>query len=153
MSYEIVHGDMLATTAKEEPVFLHQCNCVSQHGKGLSHAMFRAYPYANTYAGRTDPSKRSIPGTIDVMQGPRTVINLYGQYYPGPAKYARDMPEDRLRFFHSGLDAIAALGLSSVAMPFGIGCGLAGGDWAQYDAIIDAFAKEHPDIRVRLYKV
>ena len=44
-------------------------------------------------------------------------------------------------------------GLASVALPDGIGCGLAGGTWTDYEKELEAFAVQHPGIRVVLYSL
>ena len=36
---------------------------------------------------------------------------------------------------------------ASVAFPHQIGCGLAGGNWATYEAMLEDFAAAHPHIR------
>jgi hypothetical protein len=89
---------------------LHQTNCTSRGSAGLATIMFRAYPDANTYKHRVEPSRGSKrpsraplgapalpepgtkgpgaaeqqePGTASVHSSGR-VINLYAQYAPGP---------------------------------------------------------------------
>lgn len=157
---EVVLCDLLKTTVEEEPIIVHQCNCITQYGKGLSHEIFKKYPYANTYRLRTDISKRSVPGTIDVKKEnneSRIIINLYGQYYPNVGKYKGDLAADRILYFQKGLEAIKAYCMlehkQSLAFPYGIGCGLAGGNWQVYERMINDFANENKTIRVRLYKL
>jgi hypothetical protein len=40
----------------------------------------------------------------------------------------------------------------SIAFPYKIGCGLAGGKWEDYESMIYKFAKENPNIKVKIYK-
>ena len=87
----------------------------------------------------------------------------YGQFAPGKPRSSKgaargmqgggggggrgdDMPDsafDRERYFQQGLDAIAAIpNLTSVAFPYLVGCGLAGGKWKSYTAMLNAFAEQ-----------
>lgn len=55
--------------------------------------------------------------------------------YPQPLSICPLLP-------HQGLEALAQLDAQSFAFPHLIGCGLAGGDWQQYEAALEAFADE-----------
>lgn len=145
MMIPVIHKDIVQCT---EDFLVHQTNCVTPKAKGLSSHIFSRFPEADVYASRV---KRDLPGTI-VVRG--KVINLMGQYYPGTPKWKNDRSEDRRRYFMRGLEAIAALdGISSLAIPWQIGCGLAGGDWKEYKEILEKWATQHPHIRCRFYKV
>jgi hypothetical protein len=50
------------------------------------------------------------------------------------------------------LEAVAGLGAKSLAFPYGIGCGLAGGDWKVYETMLRDWAAAHPLINVVLYQ-
>lgn len=137
---EIITGDLL--TAPEKYI-VHQTNCVSE-GKaaGLAYYLFKAFPHADCYSGRVKPS---IPGTIDIRGGGfngRLVVNLMGQYYPGGSyDFEGDDAEDRKHYFHRCLNRLAKIdNLESVAFPYCIGCGIAGGDWNWYLNMINKFA-------------
>ena len=81
---EIVSGDLLE--AKEKYI-AHACNCITQKSAGTAKAIFDKFPYANTYATRTEPN---VPATIQIMgngQDQRYIINMYSIYYPGKPKY------------------------------------------------------------------
>lgn len=91
-------------------------------------------------------------GTIAVRG---RVINMFAQRSPGLAKSSgNDTSVARLRAFSSCLEKIAQMEPRprSVALPYLIGCGLAGGDWRSYEAAIETFASE-TGIRVALYKL
>lgn len=144
---EIITGDLL--TAPEQYI-VHQTNCVTTKGGGLAHFLFAKFPYADVYASRTPEdcevaTLRDKPGDIIVSgngQDQRYIINLMGQLYPGG--FWDDMPEDnetmRHKFFYNGLLKIAKLkDLKSIAFPWKIGCGLAGGHWDYYYGVLDNF--------------
>ena len=75
---------------------------------------------------------------------------MYGQVFPGKPGRQEDTWEDRLSYFESCLDQLAEYAPSSVAMPYMIGCGLAGGDWDNYLELIGKFDDIVP---VTLYKL
>ena len=72
----------------------------------------------------------------------RFVIGM--QFYPGRPRFPdsrKDGYEARKVAFAKCLVKIARLPqLGSVAFPWGVGCGAAGGDWVQYLAILKRFA-------------
>lgn len=150
---EIIEGDLFETDAK---YIAHQCNCVTNRPAHLSKKVFERYPYADIYTGRKEPSK---PGSI-VIRGngkdKRYVINILGQYYPGKVKYPSsklDGFEARKGYFYQGLRKIQEIqGLESIAFPYGIGCGAAGGDWDFYLSLIEKFSK-HTEADVHIYKL
>lgn len=135
---QIVEGNLLE--AKEKYI-CHQCNCVTDRAKGLAQALFGKFPYANVYKQR---SKESVPETIHVAgngRDKRFIINMFAQYSPGKVK-ERETAEMRLKYFRECLAKIAEIpDLESLAFPFLIGCGLAGGDWNLYLEELEAFAK------------
>lgn len=141
-------GDLLQAN---EQYIVHQCNCVTKKAKGLAAAIFEQFPYSNCYVSRT---QNDIPGTIKIFgngKNERYIINLFGQFTGGKPK-AKDSKEMRLQYFHSCLKAISEIpNLQSIAFPFHIGCGLAGGDWSEYQSALEQFAK-NVHIPIVIYK-
>jgi O-acetyl-ADP-ribose deacetylase (regulator of RNase III) len=146
---KIIPGDI---TKASEAYVCHQCNCVTNRAAHLAATMFAAFPWANIYAERsdwTDPNKAfAKPGTIEIRgngKDQRYVIAMLAQFYPGRPRFsdsAKDGFEARKRYFSSCLDRMLEIpGLQSVAFPFQIGCGAAGGDWGVYQNMIEEFAK------------
>lgn len=77
---------------------------------------------------------------------------MFAQYAPGKPRPGPDSTDARTAAFLSCLDHIATIPhIVSVAFPFQIGSGLAGGDWDNYRGMIDRFAAENPLIRVAIY--
>jgi hypothetical protein len=163
----VVDGDLM--TAPEE-LLVHQCCCTAVRAHGLSAAVAARFPHADPYAARAPmgsrnmaiPEHRPAPGTLLVLgdgsEGKRRVVALFGQVAMGkPGRYdaggVPDAPADRLRYFRAGMAALAALRPASLALPWRIGCGLAGGDWRAYWAELAAFAAAHPAVRVALYRL
>lgn len=154
---EIVSGDLF--DAKEK-YLCHQCNCVTNKAAHLSQAVFARYPYADIYSGRTEHDK---PGRIVVKgngQDQRYVINMLGQYYPGKPRYplsSLDGSVVREKYFHQCLLRIAQVpDLESLAFPWRIGCGAAGGMWEHYLATLTNFAnyvEKTQGAQVKVYRL
>lgn len=112
--------------------------------------------------GKVPPST---PGTIDIAPvGPphkqQVVVGLFSQRYPGLPKsgHGDDSKDVRFGWFVECLEKLAvhintlpeATHDVEVAMPYLIGCGLAGGNWPRYEDFIKTWAVKH-GIVVRLY--
>ena len=81
---------------------------------------------------------------------------MYAQYEPGkPSRSGEDSQEMREAWFRRCLGLIGERiqGLESIAFPWQVGCGLAGGDWKVYEGMIKEFAESHPDVKVVVYKL
>ena len=109
----------------------HQTNCYPGAMGGLAGEVLRRYPYANTRNGVCKP------GEIDVF---KPVINMYAQVNLGsPNRYETE--RQRLQWFRSCLIKITKINdLRQIAFPYGIGCGLGGGDWLKYENLLIGFA-------------
>ena len=143
----IVEGDLL--DAKTDFIG-HQCNCVTKTSLGLATEIFKKFPCANTYAKRKSPTE---PGTILIssMDFKQFIVNMYAQYKPGKNN---DM-EPRLKWFEMCLEQLAhriGKDTMTLGLPYLIGCGLAGGNWDEYQTSIKKFEDAHPNILVTLYK-
>ena len=148
----ILGGDLLKSST--EPFLAHQANCESKGARGLAKFLFKAFPDANVYAKRSTPST---PGSIEERDcDGRVIVALYAQRSPGLARSGEgdDSGPARLAWFEESPELLGSLmvarGADRVALPFNIGCGLAGGKWTDYRAKLDAFA-ERFDVSVKLY--
>jgi len=151
-----IKGDLLTATS---PVIAHQCNCRTTAGKGLSQAVFARFPWADIYKDGTI----RVPGTVIIRNSTSqanltshtipSVANLLGQDRPGRPS-PLETAEKRLVWFTSALQYLAvemrSRGWSEVAMPKGIGCGLAGGNWVDYLKVIQEWSSRER-INVVLY--
>ena len=157
MSIKIIEEDILNSGAL---IIAHQCNCCSVDAKGLAKSIFDKYPYANNYKNRikNDKTTYSEPGTIEIFgEGTKEapfIINIYAQYFPGVSEYANYTASLRRGWFKECLQHIEAfvklnnIHLHNVAMPYNIGCGLAGGDWELYSKYL-----EESNLNIVLYKL
>lgn len=106
---------------------------------------------------------RPKPGTVYVSHGPQKIACIFGQYYKGKSyahnKYdpyhtqiiVEDSYEDRLKYFNNGLKKIAKLQPKSIAIPYHIGCSIYGGQWKDYEKIIENFAQQNRNIEIKIY--
>ncbi|KAJ1489388.1 hypothetical protein T484DRAFT_3497960 [Baffinella frigidus] len=116
---------------------LHQANCCTEGARGLAKVLFEKWPSANIY---------------------KAVVHLLAQV--GPGKPRNDKSDDskakRLHYFRTALTSFAAAVADdppkTIAMPFLIGCSLAGGHWPDYYSAIKEFSTRH-GIIVRLYDI
>lgn len=157
-------GDLLQF--EKADFIVQQCNCLSVKPHGLAESIARAFPEADTYSKRQAmgsrnlacPKDRAIPGSITIHN---RVINMYAQWRPGRigAPYFSAYPDGeeketsltRQKWFSECLDAISTkLGKEpkTIAFPFKIGCGLAGGDWKVYEKMLQDFAARNPQHKV-----
>lgn len=154
---KIINGDLL--TSSEYYIF-HQTNCISAYAAGIARNIFEKFPDTDVYKNRTTPSK---PGTIEVIQSKifpcYTVINAFGQYNPGKPNENSTIDNSKVRkkYFHKCLLATAKIpNLISIGFPFGVGCGLAGGNLDHYYEMIENFANyvyKQQGTLVRIYKL
>lgn len=170
MTLTIKSGDLLDA---EEDYILQQCNCVGCRPHGLSAAIAKKFPFADPYSLRKPMGQRNFavkedqpkPGSIQLLEDEdcsKKVICLFAQYGMGkPYSYtnkgSKAVPDSfdlRQEWFKLCLEQVArqvAPG-STLAMPFQIGCGLAGGDWKVYNQMISEWAANHPSLKLTMYK-
>jgi len=131
---------------------VHQANCVTWKAAHLAYDIFKKFPYADIYEERyqkvmKDHNYTDKPGMIMIRgdgNEQRYVIAILGQKFPGKpraAEFEIDSFKKRQDYFFSGLQEIAKISnLKSIAFPWGIGCGAAGGNWKFYHNLIDKFS-------------
>lgn len=155
-----VNGDLLQA---EEKFVIQQCNCVTVKSHGLSESIIRHFgSWADPYSSRSPVSQGrncaadkdiDIPGTIRTLENPSSsssdtkIICMFAQWCPGkPGAYSRYYPTNyddttvnRYTWFErclSKIDDCTEID-SPVAVPYNIGCGLAGGYWPLYRKALD----------------
>lgn len=142
---EIIAGSLLESECQYTA---HQCNCYLTRSAGLATTVFKAFPWADVYSNRHQRGNdATLFGSITIHGNPqlnqRQIINIYGQLYPGKPSPGRDSIAARLAAFRDAFARIAQIPkLTSIGFPYGIGCGLAGGDWNEYQKLLDRFAEQ-----------
>ena len=126
-------GNLLSA---KETVIAHQVNCFGA-AAGLAAAIFRKWPTAERdyqqLIKRCQP--KSLLGMSQLTGHQRDghiICNLFGQYEPGPA-YNPQRLEQALEM----LGNTARIMNWSVALPYRLSCGIAGGNWDEVLEIID----------------
>jgi len=146
----VIHGDILDTPRK---YIAHQTNCCTIKAHGLSQQIFNKYPEADVYFARAFSNRRDSPGSVQVTttKDGKTILNLMGQFAPGKADgyftaiYNKKLgmavietTESRLDWFRYCVYHVDEMHLDDVvAIPYNVGCGLAGGNWGDYKQILD----------------
>lgn len=160
MSITIKNGNLLHAT---ESIIAHQVNGLGLMGAGIAKQIKQLYPTVfNTYqlfvSNHESPEALLGRNLMVVSDGSsihhyeassdaKIISNLFGQARVGRSQKQTDEAALRRAFEH--LYAFAKLKNLSIAMPYGIGCGLAGGDWSIVSSIIEDVFSDHP---VTLYK-
>lgn len=144
MPIKIIDGDLFHTSA---PVICHQVNCKGKMGSGVAKQIREKYPVAyESYRLLYNSEKNDTAKLLGHIQwcyckddqmenGVRTIINMFAQdRYGYDGKCYTDY-----RAFEYCLEQIKGVVLTNetIAMPYKIGCGLAGGDWNIIYGLID----------------
>ena len=156
-----------------EQFIVQQNCCTAVRAHGLSATIAAAMPGCDPYASRK-PYKgnwavledRPEPGSLMIFEregGAPSVICAFAQYCHGkPGVYTSKDPlspgvadgyGDRFRYLKECLELIAELKPTSVAFPYKIGCGLAGGSWSLYEAELKAWSARNPAMDVKIWRL
>lgn len=172
---QTIRGDITTCTAD---YIVQQCNCLTVKSHGLSATLEKKFVHANVYSRRRAVGRRNLaivedrpePGTMTILEagGQPSIVCLFGQWRPGkvrsPYKYPNppvpETAEQRLVWFRKAMlefcehIQLTATKRVTIAIPYKIGCGLAGGDWADYQTAILAFAAIYADkLAITLYQL
>lgn len=161
----IKNGNLL--TAQVD-VIVQQSNCIGLYPKGIAKDIKDTLG-VDPYVGRRRldfnlavEEDRDIPGTIKLLRTntnyPKYVACLFSQYAMGKPKtyYGDETYEQRLKWFKKCLRALSKClenyEIKTIGFPFGIGCGLAGGNWNEYLAVINDWTEKNKHLTVFIYK-
>jgi O-acetyl-ADP-ribose deacetylase (regulator of RNase III) len=163
---KIVNGNLLDA---DEKYICQQCNCNTIKPHGLSKAISDRYIWGNPYNTRTKKGNNSTttpdePGTVVILENSnntsdKIILCLMAQWLPGkPGYYNKykcyentydDTYLNRRKWFQECLDIIDEDNeIDNIAMPYNIGCGLAGGCWNDYKEML-----ENCKTNITLYKI
>jgi O-acetyl-ADP-ribose deacetylase (regulator of RNase III) len=146
-----VKGDLLQAP---ENIIGHQVNCQGTMGVGLAAKIKNKYPIVfkryKQLVNTHNNNKEILLGTARVINVDENkyVANLFGQFY-----YGRGQRHTDYKSLYQALETLKGKAKKhnlTVALPHGLGCGLAGGDWnIVWNLINKAFA----DYEVTIYKI
>jgi O-acetyl-ADP-ribose deacetylase (regulator of RNase III) len=149
----IIKGSIL--DSKDE-ILAHQVNCKGVMGAGL--AKFIKAKYPRTFAEYKKQIRIVGPDNIlgrchVVKESDRYIANLFGQYAYSVGKSHTDYEALEMAFM-SLRDFAESKALRTIAIPYNLGCGLAGGNWDVVSAIIDKiFNPILTDVTVTAYDI
>lgn len=126
-------------------ILVHQTNCMGVMGAGIALQIRKRCP--DVYEAYRKLCKKKSPtellGHIFLIPvqrtfGPQYICNLFGQKdvagSGGGCMTDYDAVAEALRRLH---DFASEEGIVSITLPYGIGCGLGGGDWERVYGLID----------------
>lgn len=142
MAVKVIEGDLFQTTAK---FICHQTNCKGKMGSGVAKQIRQQYPaayrqYMDLCSGKKD-SAELLGHAQFVCGAEKTVVNMFAQdrYGYDGSRYTN------YKAFEQCLNEIAQYVVhgETIAMPYKIGCGLAGGDWEIVYGLIESILGQH----------
>lgn len=155
---KIVKGNILDAT---EDIIVQQVNCKGVMGAGLAKAILKRYPNVkseyqsfrnfNLNKGLTDKDLLGLVNFVRVTDG-KVIANVFGQIEIKKNHFDKTV-YTKTEALARGLKEVKELSKQlnkSVAVPCGIGCGLAGGDWNMVSELIDSIFS---DYKVTIYKL
>ena len=144
---EIINGDIFNCT---EDIIVHQTNCLGVMGSGLAKQVKKKFPdvFKGYYHYCKTHKAEDILGTALICEDKKYIANVFGQ-----CNYGTDKQYTEYDALRKGLKEVRDFAKErnlSVAIPYKIGCGLAGGDWnTVFEMITDIFA----DVEVNIYRI
>ena len=145
---EIVRGDLMECPAE---LIVHQVNMQGVMGAGLARTIRKRYP--EVYAGYKENYRdfRLGQNLYCTTKDGRVVVNMFGQNNYGKNGLYTDY--DALEQCLSSVAEICKKHEVTVGIPYGIGCGLGGGNWEEvYFRINRAFKGCSLD-KVKIYRI
>lgn len=146
---KIIDGDILQAT---EDIICHQVNSMGVMGGGIAKQIRDKYPevydeYKN-YCNRHQIKEQMLGVTQCIKcQDGKVIANLFGQLYFGTNKQHTNYGALRncLEYLRMRVDQSN----ESIAIPYNLGCGLAGGNWEIVSKIIEEVFQDYD---VTLYR-
>ena len=146
----IIEGDLLNAPFQ---VIAHQVNCMGVMGAGVAKSLRLRYPgLYESYKETCDLYERDRKDLLGLCHWYRTedrkiILNLFGQYGFGRDKRYTDY-EAFDKAMRDGIEMIKNEAFKEdgiqlcIALPYGIGCGLAGGDWSEVKEILEKIEQD-----------
>jgi O-acetyl-ADP-ribose deacetylase (regulator of RNase III) len=136
-------------------VIIHQANLFHTFGAGIARAIKQKFPYAfeadlQSIYGTEDKLGGFTWGCPEVSGSSPIVVNMYSQTTLSPSHTSYDYMYEALTLFVDFIEPFQSV--KKVGIPYGMGCGLADGNWEIVKIIIEqAFAES--DIEVVIVKL
>lgn len=150
MTIEIVNGCLLEAFDKGEvTVMAHCCNMQNVMGAGIAKQIKSRYPKAFEADKQWYRQHKDTRSTFScAVVGSGIIFNVYGQVNYG--RQPNHMYLDYELLKQSLMDVAYHCDDEIIGLPYGIGCGLAGGDWSEVLKIIEEVFQ---NCKVKIYKL
>ena len=126
---------------------IHQANCQNTMGSGIAKQIREKYPEAYEADCRTvrgDITKLGSFSWVKARDG-KYIYNCYSQF-----RYGRDQRHTDYEAVYTGLSRIVdhakSMNLTSLALPYKMGCALGGGDWRIVNTIVEVISESNPTV-------
>ena len=145
---EIIKKNLLKA---KENIIVHQVNCMGVMGSGLAKSIKKKYP--EVFNGYYHFCKTNLVeeyfGTALICEAndDKYIANVFGQINYGTEERQTDY--DRLKQALIEVKNFAKEKGLSVAIPYKLGCGLAGGDW---NIVFDMITEVFNDVECNIYR-
>lgn len=145
---KFVNGSVLDAT---EDIILHQVNCQNVMGAGVAKALYTRWPVVKeTYhTFCRNAHTEHILGSCQVVQveANKYVANIFGQlnYGRNGGRYTSYEALNAAFYY-----LVCNYSDHSIAIPHGLGCGLAGGDW---EIVYKLIKKHFAHMEVTIYRL
>ncbi len=148
-----VTGDILTPPSDGQDVIIcHQVNCKGVMGAGLAKQIKKTFPnvYQEYYAMCMRNSPESLLGQVQIVDiccfSNFSVANIFGQL-----AYGRDRLYTDYAALRQALRTLSRKHPGAVIrIPYGMGCGLGGGNW---DTVLDIIREELKDREIEIWKL
>lgn len=132
---QVINKDILTVT---DGLIAHQCNCKGVMGAGLAKGIKDKYPSVYRYYRETYLTDGLRLGEVQILRVSNDlyVANLMAQDEYGKDKQYTDYGalSQCLTYLHQFAEGNKEV---NIYLPYGIGCGLAGGDWSVVKGLVD----------------
>lgn len=145
---EVVKGDLLKSPVE---IIVHQVNMQDVMGAGLAKSIKKKFP--EVYKEYKEKYKDFILGQnlYCATKDGRMIVNMFAQSNYG--RYGRYTNYEALERCFSDVAEMCSKHDVTVGIPYGIGCGLGGGDWKEVYPIINKAFKDCNLNKVKIYKL
>lgn len=156
MSVKFIDGDILSKRSEDELTYIcQQVNCRGVMGAGLALQIRNKWPVVyRRYLGLCYGSDGNKLGMYqEVLVGPKLyIVNLFGQDGYGRSERQTNYAALAAALFSLFKDCAQKNRDATIRLPYGLGCGLAGGDWNMVLTIISDAAKAS-NLNVEIWKL
>ena len=161
---KIINGDLFDNYF--DAIF-HQCNCFHTMGGGFAKVLSNKFPIVINADRSTPYGSHEKLGTFskafimsETSFNRKIVYNLYSQFFYGKGKVQTDYDALKKSFKNACDDLMQVFSNKlenenyniQLAIPYLIGCGLAGGDETTVINLIDNIMDKYPRINLTAYK-